>query len=92
MGFLTDLLLFPIMGPVRGVAFIAQQVQEAAEAGLLDEDQVQAELLSLSLRQATGEISEEEYAVAETELLGILDSMRIYQESIMEADGWESEQ
>jgi uncharacterized membrane protein len=92
MGFLTDLLLFPIMGPVRGVAFIAQQVQEAAEAGLLDEDQVQAELLSLSLRHATGEISEEEYAAAETELLGILDAMRIYRESIMEADGWEGEQ
>lgn len=84
MGFLTDLLLFPIMGPVRGVAFIAQQVQEAAEAGLLDEDQVQAELLSLSLQHATGEISDAEYEGYETELLDILDAMRVYRESMQE--------
>lgn len=86
MGFLTDLLLFPIMGPVRGVAFIAQQVQEAAEAGLLNEDQVQAELLSLSLRRATGEISETEYEEYETELLDILDAMRVYRESMQETE------
>lgn len=91
MGFLTDLLLFPIMGPVRGVAFIAQQVQEAAEAGLMDEDQVQAELLSLGFRHAAGEISESEYEASETQLLEILDSMRVYRESLLEAEEWDDE-
>lgn len=91
MGFLTDLLLFPLLGPVKGVAFIAEQVQAAAEAGLLDEDQVQGELMSLSMRHAMGGMSDEEYEAAETELLEILNAMRIYRESMMEVEGWDGE-
>jgi hypothetical protein len=83
MGLLTDLLLLPITGPVKGLAFIAQQVQDAAEAGLLDENQVQAELLSLSMQRDAGQISDEEYDAYEAELLELLDSMRIYRESMM---------
>jgi Gas vesicle protein G len=92
MGLLTNLLLFPLMGPVHGVAFIARQVQEAAEAGLLDEDQVQAELLSLSMQHAAGDISDIEYEEYETELLDILDAMRIYQESMLESELWDDDQ
>jgi hypothetical protein len=88
MGLLTNLLLFPLMGPLHGMAFIAQQVQEAAEAGLLDEDQVQAELLSLSMQHAAGNISDDEYEAYETELLDILDAMRVYRESMMETEQW----
>jgi hypothetical protein len=83
MGLLTDLLLLPITGPVKGLAFIAQQVQDAAEAGLLDENQVQAELLSLSMQRDAGQISDEEYDAYEAELLELLDAMRIYRESMM---------
>lgn len=92
MGLLTNLLLFPLMGPVHGVAFIARQVQEAAEAGLLDEDQVQAELLSLSMQHAAGDISDIEYEEYETELLDILDAMRIYRESMLESELWDDDQ
>ena len=96
MGLLTDLLLLPIMGPVKGIAFIAQQVQDAAEAGLVDENQVQAELLTLSMQRDAGQISEEEYEAYETELLDLLDAMRIYRESMVEEemehlDAWEGE-
>jgi outer membrane protein TolC len=96
MGLLTDLLLLPIMGPVKGIAFIAQQVQDAAEAGLVDENQVQAELLTLSMQRDAGQISEEEYDAYETELLDLLDAMRIYRESMMEEEMqsleiWETE-
>ena len=92
MGLLTNLLLFPLMGPLHGVTFIARQVQEAAEAGLLDEDQVQAELLSLSMQHATGNLSDADYEAYETELLDILDAMRIYRESMMEAELWDDDQ
>jgi hypothetical protein len=96
MGLLTDLLLLPITGPVKGLAFIAQQVQDAAEAGLVDENQVQAELLTLSMQRDAGEISAEEYDAYETELLEMLDAMRIYRESALEeemaaAEVWDDE-
>jgi hypothetical protein len=92
MGLLTNLLLFPLMGPVHGVAFIARQVQEAAEAGLMDEDQVQAEMLSLSMQHAAGDISDADYEAYETELLDILDAMRIYRESMIEPELWDSDE
>lgn len=96
MGLLTDLLLLPITGPVKGLAFIAQQVQDAAEAGLVDENQVQAELLALSMQRDAGEISDAEYEAYETELLDLLDAMRIYRESMMDegmeyVDTWDGE-
>lgn len=96
MGLLTDLLLLPITGPVKGLAFIAQQVLDAAEAGLVDENQVQGELMTLSMQRDAGQISEEEYEAYETELLDLLDAMRIYRESMMEdemqsLEAWEGE-
>ena len=91
MGLLTNLLLLPIMGPLKGIEFIARQVQEAAEAGLVDEDQVQAELLTLSMQRATGEISEAEYEAYETELLDLLDAMRIYKESQLDPGAMQSD-
>lgn len=92
MGLLTNLLLLPLMGPVRGVAFIAQQVQEAADAGLLDEDQVQAELLMLNIQRDAGQISEVEYDAYETELLDLLDAMRMQQEGVVEPEQWIDDQ
>ena len=86
MGLLTDLLLLPLMGPLKGMAFIAQQVQDAAEAGLVDEEEVQAELLSLSMQRDAGQISEEEYEAYETELLDLLEAMRIYKEAMMDPE------
>jgi outer membrane protein TolC len=96
MGLLTDLLLLPITGPVKGLAFIAQQVQDAAEAGLADENQVQAELMTLSMQRDAGEITDEEYDAYETELLELLDAMRIYRESALAEemdtfDAWDDE-
>lgn len=91
MGLLTDLLLLPIMGPVKGMAFIAQQVQDAAEAGLVNEEEVQAELLSLSMQRDTGEISEAEYEAYEAELLDLLEAMRMYKESMMDSGGVDHE-
>lgn len=91
MGLLTDLLLFPIMGPVKGLAFIAERVQEAAEAGLVDEDQVRAELMTLELRRATGEISDEEYEEYETTLLEYLEAIRLYREQALDEETYGDE-
>jgi hypothetical protein len=66
-------------------------VRGEAEVGLLDEDQVQAELLSLSMQHAAGDISDIEYEEYETELLDILDAMRIYRESMLESEPWDDD-
>ena len=69
MGFLIDLLTFPVLGPIKGVIWIAEKVAEQAEKELYDEDAVRGQLMELELRYDLGEISEEEYLEAEEALL-----------------------
>ena len=72
MGFLIDLLTFPVMGPIKGVVWIAEKVAEEADKKLYDEDTVRGQLMELELRYDLGEISEDEYLVAEEALLARL--------------------
>jgi hypothetical protein len=69
MGFLTDLLTFPVLGPIKGVIWIAEKVNEQVEKELFDEDAVRGQLMELELHLDLGEISEEEYLEAEETLL-----------------------
>ena len=69
MGFLIDLLTLPVMGPIKGVVWIAEKVAEQAEKELYDEDALRGRLMELELRYDLGEISEEEYLAAEEALL-----------------------
>lgn len=68
MGLFTGLLTLPL-APVRGVAWIADQVVEEAERQLYDEDRIRAELLQLELDAEDGKLSEEEIRSREDELL-----------------------
>jgi hypothetical protein len=75
MGLLSDVLLLPVTGPVRGLRFIAAQLKEQVDAELDPRrraEQVQAELMRLSLRHDLGQISEDEYAAQEAALLAQL--------------------
>jgi hypothetical protein len=69
MGFLTDLLTFPVLGPIKGVIWIAEKVAEQADKELYDAEAVRGKLMELELRYDLGEISEEEYLAAEETLL-----------------------
>jgi Gas vesicle protein G len=79
MGLLTDVLLLPITGPVRGLRFIAQQVKDQVDA-VCDPaqraEQVQAELIRLSVRRDLGQISADEYAAQEAALLEQLNALQ----------------
>lgn len=68
MGFLTGLLTLPL-APVRGVAWVVEQVAEEAERQLYDERSIRRDLLALELAAEEGEISEVERASREEELL-----------------------
>lgn len=76
MGFILDLLTAPVLGPIRGVKWLAEKVAEAAEDELLDEDRVRGELLELQMRLEMDEISEEEYTRQESVLLERLNAIR----------------
>jgi hypothetical protein len=79
MGLLSDLLLFPVTGPARGLRFIAEQIKEQVDAELdpgRRTAQVQAELVRLSVRRDLGQITADEYAAQEAALLAQLNALR----------------
>jgi hypothetical protein len=68
MGLITGLLTLPL-APVRGVAWIAEQVAEEAERELDEEGRLRRELGRLGLEHDLGNLSEEEFEQREDELL-----------------------
>lgn len=76
MGFVFDLLTSPILGPMRGVHWLATKVTEAAESEVLDEGKVRGELTELQLRLEVDEITEEEYEERERLLVERLNAIR----------------
>lgn len=68
MGLLKELALLPL-APVRGTAWIAEQLAEEAERELYDESRIKRELLQLELDEEEGRISARERENKEAELL-----------------------
>jgi Gas vesicle protein G len=68
MGLFSSIALLPL-APVRGVAWVAQQVADEAERQLYDESRIRRELLQLELDHDAGVISDEERDVRADELL-----------------------
>jgi len=79
MGLLGKLLTLPVMGPIKGLMWIAEKVVEQADREAYNEDSVRGQLMELELHLDLGEITEEEYAVAEEELLARLRVAREHQ-------------
>jgi hypothetical protein len=67
MGILKEIALLPL-APVRGTAWVAEQLAEEADRRLYDEDNIRAELLRLEMEYEEGRISEEERERTEEEL------------------------
>lgn len=77
MGLISGLLLFPITAPAHGLLFIAEQLKAQVDDALLGEtSKIEDELLSLGMRYEQGELSDEDYAVQEANLLEDLNRVR----------------
>jgi hypothetical protein len=72
MGILFDILAFPLMGPIKGITWIAEKIVEQADNELYSEDAIRGKLLELELRFDMGEIAEKDYNEAEETLLNLL--------------------
>lgn len=68
MGLFSRLLTLPLE-PVRGVAWVAGTLHDAAEDEYYDESRIRRELLELENDLSAGRISEQEYETAEDELV-----------------------
>jgi len=68
VGFVTGLLGLPLV-PMRGVLWLAEQILEQAEDQFYDPARIRAQLDQIDEARRLGELSEEECAEIENELL-----------------------
>ena len=68
MGLVTGLLGLPLM-PIRGVAWLGEQILAEAEGQLYDPARIRAQLEQVDEARRRGELSDEECAGIENELL-----------------------
>jgi hypothetical protein len=92
VGAITGLLLFPVMAPVWGFRLLLERLRDEADAVLRDEGRAFAELIDLSMRHNTGQLSDAEYAEQEAELLERLSSIREYRHDLLRAPVDEGEE
>ncbi|WP_026413460.1 gas vesicle protein GvpG [Actinomadura oligospora] len=71
MGLFTGLVTLPL-APVRGVVWLAEVLQEQAEAQLYDPGRIAAEMQAVADAVAAGEMTEDEAAEAEERLIARL--------------------
>jgi Gas vesicle protein G len=67
VGLFKELALLPL-APVRGTAWVAEQIAEEADRQLYDEDNIKRELIQLELDHENGSISDEERESMERDL------------------------
>jgi hypothetical protein len=68
MGLFSGLLLLPL-APVRGVAWVVQQVADEADRQLYDPASIQRDLLQLEMDADEGRLSPEEQQLEEERLM-----------------------
>jgi hypothetical protein len=70
---LTDLLLFPITGPLHGVDWIARKIKEQVDDEMFSDKAIRKRLYALNQQLDNHEITEEEFEAQEAELLELLE-------------------
>jgi Gas vesicle protein G len=72
MGLITGLLTLPL-APVRGVAWVTEQIVEEAQSELYDENRIVRELIELDEAHDAGEMDDERYDAAVDDALARLE-------------------
>src|SRR5918911_5594134 len=78
MGLLTNILFFPITGPVAGIRWSLDKVMRVVREELTDDVAVKQELMELQMLLELGDIDDDEYRRRETELMQRLRDVRYW--------------
>lgn len=80
MGLLTNLLFFPVAGPVAGIKWSLGKVQQVVEEELTDDTPVRQDLMELQMQLELGDIDDAEYVRREAEIMQRLREVRAWRE------------
>jgi|SRR6185437_11017156 len=85
MGLLTNLLFFPVAGPVAGIKWSLSQVQKVVEEELTNDEPVKQQLMELQMQLELGDIDDDEYVRREAALMLQLRDVRAWRERLGKA-------
>jgi hypothetical protein len=80
VGLLTNVVFFPVTGPVAAVRWTLGKVQRVVEEELVDDTAVKEDLMALQLMLELGDIDDDEYVRREAELMARLRDVRYWRE------------
>ena len=82
MGLISNILFFPVTGPVAGIRWALGKVQAVVEEELTDDTSVKQELMELQLQLELGDIDDAEYVRREAALMQRLREVREWRERL----------
>ena len=82
MGLLSNILFFPVTGPVAGIKWALGKVQQVAEEELTDDTPIRQDLMELQLELEVGDIDDAEYVAREAQLMQRLREVREWRERL----------
>src|SRR5438045_608944 len=82
MGLLTNLLFFPVTGPVAGIRWTLGKVAQVVDEELTDDTPIKQELMELQMQLELGDIDDEEYKRREADLMKRLRDVREWRERL----------
>jgi Gas vesicle protein G len=91
VGLFKEIALLPL-APVRGTAWVAEQIAEEADRQLYDEDNIKRELVQLEIDAEDGRVGPKEREAREDELLerlAVARQRQVEEQEVLEAEAWE---
>lgn len=82
MGLLTNVLFFPVTGPVFGIRWTLGKIQRVVEEELTDDSTIKNELMELQMQLELGDIDDAEYVAREAGLMRRLREVREWRERL----------
>lgn len=82
MGLITNLLFFPVTGPVAGIRWSLRKVAQVVDEELTDDSAIKQELMELQMQLELGDIDDDEYVRREAELMTRLREVRAWRERL----------
>jgi hypothetical protein len=87
MGLLSNLLFFPITGPVAGIKWSLRQVAQVVDEELTDDSAIKQEMMELQMQVELGDVDDAEYARREADLMQRLREVRAWRERLGKSVG-----
>jgi hypothetical protein len=85
MGLISNILFFPVTGPVAGIRWVLGKVQTVVEEELTDDSSVKQGLMELQMLLELGDIDDAEYVRREAVLMQRLREVREWRERLGKA-------